>query len=132
MHRKDPLLLKSSTDLREVAPPVTMMALLSSGLSASVDVDSMLMEDADNVAVEKCDVVIIVAVAVVGFVNVVAVVGCVVVNNVALVEFAVVNTMVEEDEEVVAKDDDGCCDVEPIADVEVLVSFQVEEVELTG
>ena len=36
--------------------------------------------------------------------------------------------MVEDNEEIVAKDDDGCCDVEPIADVEVLVSFQVEEV----
>ena len=62
MHRKDPLLLKSSTDLREVAPPVTMMALLSSGLSASVDVDSMTVEDVDNDAVEESDVVIIVTV----------------------------------------------------------------------
>ena len=57
MHRKDPLLLKSSTDLREIAPPVTMMALLSSGLSASVDVDSISVEDVENVAVEECDVV---------------------------------------------------------------------------
>ena len=65
MHRKDPLLLKSSTDLREVAPPVTMMALLSSGMSASV------VEEVDNMAVEVFNVVNVVAFVrfnVVGFV----------------------------------------------------------------
>ena len=85
MHRKDPLLLKSSTDLREVAPPVTMMALLSSGISASVDVDSMLVEEVDNTAVDDF--------------NVVNVVVFVVVNIVAVVEFFVVNTVVVEDDD---------------------------------
>ena len=38
LHRKEPLLLNSSTDLREVAPPVIMMAFLSSsGISSVVD-----------------------------------------------------------------------------------------------
>ena len=88
MHRKDPLLLKSSTDLREVAPPVTMMALLSSGMSASV------VEEVDNMAVEVFNVVNVVA-----FVRF-NVVGFVVVNIDAVVEFFVVNTaLVEDDDE---------------------------------
>ena len=65
MHIKDPLLLKSSTDLREVAPPVTMMALLSSsGISDTcvVDSDSELVEEVEIIAVVGFVVVIIVVV----------------------------------------------------------------------
>ena len=61
MHRKDPLLLKSSTDLREVAPPVTMMALLSSsGISDVCVVDSELAGEVEIIVVVGFVVVIIV------------------------------------------------------------------------
>lgn len=61
MHRKDPLLLKSSTDLRDVAPPVTMMALLSSsGISDVCVVDSELAGEVEIIVVVGFVVVIIV------------------------------------------------------------------------
>ena len=61
MHRKDPLLLKSSTDLREVAPPVTMMALLSpSGISDVCVVDSEFVGEVEIIAVVLFVVIIVV------------------------------------------------------------------------
>ena len=63
MQRKEPLLLNSSTDLREVAPPVIMMAFLSSS-GISIVVDSELVEEVEVISV----VVVIVVVAVVDIV----------------------------------------------------------------
>ena len=50
VQRKEPLLLKSSTDLREVAPPVIMMAFLSSSGISSV-VDAELVEEVEVISV---------------------------------------------------------------------------------
>ena len=50
VQRKEPLLLKSSTDLREVAPPVIMMAFLSSSGISSV-VDAELVEEVEVILV---------------------------------------------------------------------------------
>ena len=55
------MLLKSSTDLRDVAPPVTMMALLSSsGISDVCVVDSELAGEVEIIVVVGFVVVIIV------------------------------------------------------------------------
>ena len=50
VQRKEPLLLNSSTDLREVAPPVIMIAFLSSS-GISIVVDSELVGEVEVISV---------------------------------------------------------------------------------